>query len=137
MTSIHQEILSNGTRGFLRQPRFREPPVHPEKADCLHGVCSPCRLPHQLPPPSDIGLGGVHFTAGTSAQSRPHVAGKAGVQSIRGRNKARNDSSNPFGRLTSPGMTIFGWQAKNARTMSGSNWVPEQRRISAMFDGLL
>ena len=32
----------------------------------------------------------------------------------------------------SPGMTIFGWQARNARTMSGSNWLPEQRRISAI-----
>ena len=29
-------------------------------------------------------------------------------------------------------MTIFDWQARNAGTMSGSNWVPEQRRISAI-----
>jgi hypothetical protein len=49
-----------------------------------------------------------------------------------GRDPPKIASSNPSGMLTSPGVTFFDWQARNAATMSGSNWVPEQRRISAI-----
>ncbi len=55
-----------------------------------------------------------------------------GFQPGCGRYSAGIASSNPSGKVTSPGMTIFDWQARKAGTMSGSNWVPEQRRISAM-----